>query len=65
MIRVVIRTWEDLQERCTAEGILPQQMNNMKQAFAAGLYAASAAITIERAQARDISEDAFRIEMRP
>lgn len=61
---IIEETWARLEREATARDIGKHQISNMKMAFAAGLYAASAAMTIERAGAQEISEAAFWIESR-
>lgn len=62
---VVVDVWEKLDKRLVTEGFGNQVRLNMRQAYVAALYGASAAITRERAHAREISEAAFLIENRP
>lgn len=61
---IIEETWARLEREATARGIGEHQISNMKMAYAAALYGASAAMTIERAGAQELSEAAFRIESR-
>ena len=60
--RIIAGTWKALVRRMGERKACAEEIGNATAAFAAGLYAASAAITLERADARAISEAAFRVE---
>lgn len=57
-------TWRLLAERCGDRGVSPGVIATMKEAYVAGVYAASAAVISEDAKSRDLSEAAHRIEQR-
>ena len=57
---LVEETWAQL-HRKLSDMHLPN-IHNMREAFVAGVYAAAAACTTERADSRDLSEAAARIE---
>lgn len=57
-------TWRRFEQRFAEAGASQGRGTLAREVFAAALYAASAAITIERADAQAISEAAARIEKR-
>ncbi|MGH6796578.1 MAG: hypothetical protein ACREDH_15595 [Methylocella sp.] len=60
---VIAETWARLASRI--EDMNPHDnrlVDLMREGFVAGLYSASAAISMQRADARTISEAAFRVE---
>ncbi len=59
---IIEQTWGRLLQQAREIGCTDATIINMRLAFTAGLYAASAAITVERVDARTISETAFRVE---
>ncbi len=59
---VVEATWEKLEARLEKQGALPHVVDRARAAYAAGVYAASAAVLNERAHSRELSEAAERVE---
>lgn len=55
-------TWGCLAGSCYDRGLKGIDIDNMKLAYIAGVYAASAALIAENAKSKDISEAAFRLE---
>lgn len=59
---VIEATVKRLETEMIAMGAWPKRIQAMKEGYIAGLYAAAAAVSFERAHSQEISEAAWRIE---
>ncbi len=62
---IVEATWERLHIEMQRANVSPGRCDIARGAYIAALYAAAAAVTCERAHARELSESAFRLEKGP
>lgn len=60
---LIEETWKRLERRVRIDGASEDAITNMRQAFVGALYATAAAMTVERFDAQDVSQTAFKIEM--
>lgn len=55
-------TWRRISGRLVEIGMPLREIGNLREGFAAGVYAAATAVILERANPTDMSEAAERIE---
>lgn len=60
---IIEETWKRLERRLRIDGVGEPAIANARSCFVASLYATAAAMTVERYDATDVSQMAFRIEM--
>jgi hypothetical protein len=58
----VIGTWQTIEKRLYETGCPGERVHKYRTMFAAGIYAASRDVLMNRADSRSLSEDAQRLE---
>lgn len=64
MATMIEKNWSRLAEGLRAKGASDREVNNARLFYVGALYTAAAAINAEHIKAGDISEAAYRIELR-